>query len=312
MHTPLPSTDTSKAPLTALASTTLFAAMAMMARLLSRTIPGHQVALVRFVTGVAVTVLACAVWRLELRPRRWGWLISRGIFGGAAVLLYFHCIEKIGVGMATLLNYTAPVWSLMFAWFFLRERPRRHAGVALALTLAGVALVTSAHAHAWRLGVWEMVGVLSAVFSGMAITSIRATRMQDPGGRPSENSWTVFASFTLFGSLTTLPTVLSPIGSWVSPTLREWFLLGGCSLVSVAAQLLMTSALGRLTAVGLGIIQQVTVVLTLVGGWLFFQEDISLRGAIGSLLTIAGVLASVLAERASTESRRTLVSVRGR
>jgi drug/metabolite transporter (DMT)-like permease len=233
------------------------------------------------------------------------------MFGGAAVLLYFNCIEKIGVGMATLLNYTAPVWSLMFAWFLLRERPRKHAGVALVLTLAGVALVTSAHTHAWRLGVWEMAGVLSAVFSGMAITSIRATRMQDPGGRPSENSWTVFASFTVFGSLTTLPTVIPPVGGWVAPTLREWLLLMACSVLSVVAQLLMTSALGRLTAVGLGIIQQVTVVLTLLGGWLFFQETISLRGAIGSLLTMAGVLVSVLAERASSGPQRSTPSPRG-
>jgi drug/metabolite transporter (DMT)-like permease len=292
------------APLTALASSTLFAGMAMLARLLSRTIPGHQVALIRFVTGVLVTILAFALLRLDLRPRRWRWLVSRGIFGGSAVLLYFTCIEKIGVGMATLLNYTAPVWSLMFAWFLLGERPRRSAGVALALTMVGVALVTSGRAHTWRLGPWEMVGVLSAVLSGMAITSIRAARMQDPGGRPSESSWTVFASFTLFGSLTTLPTVLPPMGAWVAPTAREWVLLGGCSLLSVLAQLLMTSSLGRLTAVGLGIIQQVTVVLTLVGGWLFFHEALSLRSALGSLLTIGGVLGSVLAE-----GRRQVVAV---
>jgi len=183
----------------ALASACLFAVMAMVARLLSRTIPGPQVALVRFATGAIVTALAFALFRVELRPRRWGWLVSRGLFGGAAVLLYFSCIEKIGVGIATLLNYTAPVWSLMFAWFFLRERPRRHAFVALTLTLVGVALVTSGRAHRWHLGTWEIVGVLSAVLSGMAITSIRATRMQNSDGTPSENSWTVFASFTTFG-----------------------------------------------------------------------------------------------------------------
>jgi len=273
--------------------------MAMLARLLSRTIPGHQIAFVRFATGVLVTVLACAFARLDLRPRRWGWLVSRGVFGGAAVLLYFHCIEKIGVGMATLLNYTAPVWSMMFAWFFLHERPRKNAGVALGLTLAGVALVTSGDSHAWQLGRWQMVGVVSAVFSGMAITSIRATRRQDPTGLPSEPPWTVFASFTLFGSLTTLPTVVAPLGVWVAPSPTEWGLLLVCSLLSVAAQLLMTSSLGRLTAVGLGIIQQVTVVLALVGGGLFFHETIGLRSAIGSLLTITGVMWSVRAERAS-------------
>lgn len=273
--------------------------MAMLARLVSRTIPGNQVALVRFVTGVVVTALACFFLRLDLRPRRWGWLVSRGVFGGAAVLLYFKCIEKIGVGMATLLNYTAPVWSMLFAWFFLGEKPRRHAGVALALTLVGVALVTNGQAHASRVNGWVMVGMLSAVFSGMAITSIRATRMQDAAGAAGERSWTVFASFTLFGSLITLPTVFTSMGPWVAPAAWEWIVLGGCGLLSVAAQLLMTSSLGRLTAVGLGIIQQATVVLTMVGGWLLFREHIGLRSAIGSLLTIGGVLWSVIAERAN-------------
>jgi drug/metabolite transporter (DMT)-like permease len=287
----------SKAALVALVSSTIFAVMAMVARLLSRTIPGPQVAFVRFVTGVVVTALAIPLLRLSIRPRRWGWLVSRGVFGGAAVLLYFGCIEKIGVGLATLLNYTAPVWSLMFAWRFLRERPRRHAGFALLLTLVGVVLVTGGWTTGWRLGVWEMAGVLSAVFSGMAITSIRATRRQTAESPVSESSFTVFASFTLFGSVITLPTVVPPFGRWVTPSRHEWLLLLTCGLLSVLAQLLMTSTLRRLTAVGLGIIQQVTVVFALLGGWLFFAESMSLRGVVGSLLTVAGVLVSVLAER---------------
>jgi drug/metabolite transporter (DMT)-like permease len=274
--------------------------MAMVARLVSRTIPGHEVALVRFVTGVLVVGLAVALLRLDLRPRRWGWLISRGVFGGVAVLLYFQCIEKIGVALATLLNYTAPVWSMTFAWIFLGEKPHRHAGLALVLTLTGVVLVIGGRGHDWRLGVWGAAGVLSAVFSGMAVTSIRASRRQDPGGSRGESSWTVFASFTLFGSLITLPTVIPPLGSWVAPNPREWLLLAACGLLSVAAQLLMTSALGRLTAARFAVIQQVTVVLALLGGWLFFREPISLRGAVGSLLTITGVVWSVLAGRADS------------
>ena len=286
-----------KAVLAALASSGLFAAMAMVARLLSHTLPGHQVALVRFALGVVVVLGFLAVFRADLRPRRWGWVISRGVFGGIAVLLYFTCIEKIGVGIATLLNYTAPVWSMTFAWLLLRERPRRHAFVALALTLVGVALVTSGRAGEWRLGKWELVGACSAVVSGMAITSIRATRRQSTDGAPSESSWTVFASFTVLGLLTTLPTSLPPLGAWAAPTARECLLLVICGCLGVAAQLLMTSAFGRLTAVGMGILQQSTVVLTMVGGLLFFGEPIGPRSAVGSMVTVAGVVWSVLVDR---------------
>jgi drug/metabolite transporter (DMT)-like permease len=286
-----------KAVLAALASSGLFAAMAMVARLLSHTLPGHQVALVRFALGVVVVLGFLAVFRADLRPRRWGWVISRGVFGGIAVLLYFTCIEKIGVGIATLLNYTAPVWSMTFAWLLLRERPRRHAFVALALTLVGVALVTSGRAGEWRLGKWELVGACSAVVSGMAITSIRATRRQSTDGAPSESSWTVFASFTVLGLLTTLPTSIPPLGVWTAPTAREWLLLAVCGCLGVTAQLLMTSAFGRLTAVGMGILQQSTVVLTMVGGLLLFGEPIGPRAAVGSMVTVAGVVWSVLVDR---------------
>jgi drug/metabolite transporter (DMT)-like permease len=289
--------STHKAVRTALASSGLFAVMAMMARRLSHSIPGTQVALVRFAIGVVVVLGFLAIFRANLRPRRWGWVISRGVFGGIAVLLYFTCIEKIGVGIATLLNYTAPVWSMTFAWLLLRERPRRHAFVALGLTLVGVALVTSGRAGAWRLGKWELVGACSAVVSGMAITAIRATRRQTADGAPNESSWTVFASFTILGLLTTLPTALPPLGAWVAPTPREWLLLVICGFLGVAAQLLMTSAFGMLTAVGMGIVQQTTVVLTMVGGLLFFGEPITPRAAIGSIITIAGVVWSVFADR---------------
>lgn len=65
--------------------------MAMVVRLLSHTIPGPQIAMVRFAIGVGVVLGFLAIFRADLRPRRWGWVISRGIFGGTAVLLYFLC-----------------------------------------------------------------------------------------------------------------------------------------------------------------------------------------------------------------------------
>jgi drug/metabolite transporter (DMT)-like permease len=267
--------------------------MAMLARLLGRTVPGPEIALVRFATGIVAVLGALLILRVELRPRRWRWLLSRGVFGGTAALLYFVCIAKIGVGMATLLNYTAPVWSMVFAWLFLHERPGKQAVVALGMTLLGVALVTGVGSQLWRLGVWQTVAVFSALLSGMAITSIRATRMETSDGTPSESSWTVFASFTTLGFLTTLPTAVPPFGVWVRPTAASWVLLLACGCLSVAAQLLMTKSLRHLTAVGLGITQQMTVVLAVIGGIVFFGEAVTLRAAVGSVITVAGVVWSV-------------------
>ena len=279
-----------------LVSATLFAVMAMLARQVSRSIPGPQVALVRFCVGVLAVAGAWAIFRVELRPHRWRWLLVRGFFGGTAVLLYFACIEHLGVGRATLLNYTSPVWSLLFSWALLKERPRRHAVPALVLTLIGVVLIVGSGGGGWRVSGWDLIAVLSAVLAGMAVTAIRAARRSGDDGTPAESYWSVFASFTLLGMLATLPPVLPPFGHWVVPSAREWLLLLCVAVTSVWAQLIMTRALKHVTATAMGIIHQVTVVVSVLGGLIFFGETLTLRSAIGSAITVAGVLWVVYSE----------------
>ena len=278
-----------QATLLALASAVLFAVMAGLARVASSRIPGSQIAFVRFATGSLATLVAVLVAGVVLPPPHWGWLLARGVFGGLAVLLYFTGIEKIGVGVATLINFTSPVWSLIFAWILLHERPKPRVVVALLATLTGVTLVATGHGQDVTLRGWELVAVASAVVSGMAITSVRATRRPDQDGS-SDGSWMVFASFTVVGFLVTLPTVAPPFGHWVAPSAWQWVVLVLCGLTSVAAQLLMTSALRDMTAAGIGVVQQTTVVLSLGIGLLFFHETLTARAALGCVITIGGVL----------------------
>lgn len=279
--------------MTLIASAFLFGFMAVAARIASRTIPGPQVAMVRFAVGCLAVVLVVAAGAATLRPRAWGWLLLRGIFGGVAVFCYFSAIEKIGVGLATLLNYTAPIWSMLLGWWLLGERPRRSAVGALALTIAGVVCVVGSSVRALENGVWAIAGVASAVCSGVAVTSIRAVRRR--GAAAVESSWTVFASFTAFGLLTALPGVFGPFGRWVTPTAVEWGVLASVGLMSVGAQLLMTQALEHVTGATVGIVQQLAVVVTLLCGVLFMGERLTGWAMIGSVLTMSGVAWTVVA-----------------
>src|SRR6185436_4056335 len=124
-------------------------------------------------------------------------LFYRGFFGGLAVLFYFIAIEKITVGVATLLNYTAPLFSGVFSMIFLGERISPKVLIPMPVALAGVFLVVHAHAHPGDIlgfGVWELVGLASAFSSGFAVTAMRAARR-------GENSWAVYTSFCLLGTL---------------------------------------------------------------------------------------------------------------
>ncbi len=291
------------AVLSSLLAAALFAVMAVAVRAISARIPGPQIAFVRFATGLVVVAVLARFWRLELRPRRWGWLASRGLAGGLAVVAYFVCIEHVGVGVATLLNHTGPVWSLLFAWLLLGERPGVRALAALGLTMVGVALVVgggTAGGGWFGIGRWELVGVFSAAATGVAVTSIRAVRRPSADGLPVEGSWTVFLSFTALGLVSTLPFLL---GRWVDPTPREWGILLGAAAASIVAQLAMTRALAFLTAVGSGIVLQLTVVLSLLGGLWIYGEELSTRTALGALITMVGVMWMVLSPPAPPVAR---------
>lgn len=261
-------------------SALLFGLMAYLTKHATRRLSGAQAAFVRFAVGLLAIGLRGVIVGARLQPRRFDLLFLRGLFGGIAVLGYFVAIQQIPVGTATLLHYTAPVFTTLFAALFLRERPPAAGGFALAAAALGVSLVV------WGQGQvlggaygWQFLALGSAVISGAAVTSIRAARRYD-------GPWEVFTAFCLIGLVCTAPLALL---DWRSPAPREWLLLVAVGLVAVVAQVLMTHALGAVEAATGGIIGQVTVITAmLLGHWVDGEPLTAVSGA-GAILTLGGV-----------------------
>ena len=268
--------------------------MAIAAKLVAPRIPGPQAALVRFVIGIAATAIAFLAGQAVIRPRRWGWRLARGFFGGIAVLCYFACIQRVPVGVATLLNQTQPIYTLLFAWLLIDERPPRVALLALPLTLAGVALIIGVRVHQLHAATGELLGVISAITSGIAVTSVRAARRDLGDGQPSETAWSGFFSFTTLGAFITLPSVTPPLGHWIRPTGREWLLLGAMGSAGVGGQVIMTQSLRHVGGATAGIISQLTVLFAVAGGAIVFGDPIHPSFVIGAAMTLAGVALTVV------------------
>ncbi len=281
----------SKALLWLVVSATMFGAMAFAAKVASSRLSGPQVALVRFAVGLAPVVLIPGVRRTALAYHRLDLLLIRGFFGGLAVLFYFICIQHVSVGVATLLNYTAPIYSGFFSMLFIGERFSPKVLIPLPIALFGVFLVVHAHARPGELvgfGRWELMGALSAICSGAAVTAIRAARR-------GESSWSIYGSFCLLGLLTTLPQGLS---TWKTPSHDEWTALAIMSLLAIAAQLTMTFSLRWVDAMTVGVISQLAVIVSMILGALLINEPITMMAAIGAGLSIAGVAGVTLVTQA--------------
>jgi drug/metabolite transporter (DMT)-like permease len=200
----------------------------------------------------------------------------------------------VPVGVATLLNQTYPVYTLVFAWILIKERPSRAAFYALPLTLVGVALIIGVRASQLHAAWGELLGVVSAITSGVAVTSLRAARRDLGDGQPSETAWSVFFSFTALGMLVTIPSVVPPLGRWVAPTGGEWAVLVAMGSASVVAQLILSTSLRHLAGTTAGIISQLTVLFAVLGGAAFFGDRITPSFVVGGALTLGGVALTVL------------------
>jgi drug/metabolite transporter (DMT)-like permease len=260
-------------------SSVTFALMAMVAKVACARLPGPEVAFVRFAVGVAAC--AGAALQVRLRARNWTGLALRGVFGGAAVLCYFLAIAHLTVGVATLLNYTSPVFTTLFAALFLRERLGPALVGALAVTTCGVALVIRADAPPGMLGLgtWQLVGMGASVLSGAAIATIRQVRKTD-------GSWEIFAAFCVVGAV-----VCGAVAAraWVAPTAREWAMLGLVGALAVAAQLGMTWALRYVSAGAAGVLMQLTPVAAIALGWVALGERAAGLALAGAAVTLVGV-----------------------
>jgi drug/metabolite transporter (DMT)-like permease len=260
-------------------SALLFALMALLAKKATARLPGPEVAFVRFAIGCLCCGLVAT--RVRFRANNKRGLLMRGVLGGTAVLGYFLAIEHLPVGVATLLNYTAPVFTALWAAALLDERLDLGTLGALAVTSAGVVLVVKATGGDLNVGIgfWQVVGLLSAVLSGGAVATIREVRRTD-------GSWEIFFSFCLAGALiTAVPTARS----WVTPVAREWGLLVAVGVISVVAQILMTYALRYATATVAGVIAQLTPVAALVAGALWLGERLPALAVMGTFTALAGV-----------------------
>jgi len=268
------------------ASAVCFALMALAAKLASARLAGSEVAFMRFAV-MAVPVLAVPrLLRQALDFQRVDLLIYRGVFGGLAILLYFLAIAHIPVGIATLLNYVSPVFSVGFAAVFLGERVDRRLLIPLIVALTGMMLAAGGgrgFAELLHFSRWELAAMTSAVLTGAAVAAIRAARR-------TESSWSIYGSLTLFGLIATGPFAFA---SFKRPTPWEWLLLAGVGVGSISAQLLMTYSYRWVTNLQAGVLMQLTVVLSLVLGDVFLGERPTPIQIVGSLLTLAGVIGVV-------------------
>ena len=169
--------------------------------------------------------------RLRVPPRDILRFLMLGVFGIAASnYLYYLAIQRTNVATAIILQYTAPVWVLLYTALRYSQRPSWRKTAAVALSVAGCALAVGVFGFA-QLRI-DMRGVAAALLAAVAFA------FYNIGGHSvlaSYDRWKVLVWVLMAASLFWI--VINPpqkiIAAHYGPA--QWMFLLGFSLVSVLA-----------------------------------------------------------------------------
>jgi drug/metabolite transporter (DMT)-like permease len=255
-----------------------------------------------FVALLAI-VLVTAPHTLRVPWRELPLLAAYGVCGVAATQwLYFVALKRLPVGVALLLEFTAPLLVVLWARFALHEPVRRRVWLALALSLAGLAAV----AEVWGGLALDGLGVVAGVAAAFAlalyfILGERLVRSRDPVSL----TCLAFGFAALFWATVTpwwefpfslMHQQVSLLGNLAEHTVPMWSL--ALSLVLLGTVLPFTlsiASLRFLRARQVGVVGMVEPVAATVIAYFWLAESLSVAQIVGGAMVIVGV---ILAETA--------------
>lgn len=224
--------------------------------------------------------------RLPRKPTRW-----QVIAAAAYVLTQFLYITSMKLTTAAnsiFLQYTAPVYILLLAFWFLHEKPTRADWVSMLVVFTGMLLFFGD-----KLTLDGFYGNLLAALSGVTLALLSVAMRAQKDGNPAESILLANLFTAIFG----FPFVLQE--SW---TFADWGILVYLGLFQIGlAFLLYSFAIKHIPALESNLIGMLEPILNPLWVFLFIAEMPGNMALLGALVVLAGVVISALASVRNNE-----------
>jgi len=257
-------------------------------------------------TSLRITgaLLVFVLWALVLQPaslrpprgRELALVMTLGAIGVAALQwTYFVAVDRLPVGVALLLEYTAPVLVALWARFVRHESVRRRMWVAIVLSLTGLAAV----AQVWEGLTLDAIGVAAGF--GAAVSFAAYFLLGETGVSALEplrvNVWAFGVAAVLMNLLAPVSGVgdtgasTSMLGSLDALSAPMWLLLGWVVVLgTVAPYALELYALRHLAATVVVVVAMLEPIGAVILGWAWFGEQLSGVQLVGCGAVLSGIL----------------------
>ena len=278
-----------------LGSASISALNGALAKTLSEDMSAMEIVFFRNVIGVALILYALKHTPPKLSGGKFHMLLTRGLFGFSAMILFFYTITVIPLGEAITLNKTSPLFVSVLAYYLLREPLSKRTAFALFVGFLGVVLI----AKPFDMGVSyeHFLGVLGGFFAAAAYATIK--KIKDV-----YDSRVIVLSFVGVG--TVLPALLFAVAPYVDApnalaflfpeflipnTLYLWSLIAFMAIVSTLSQWMLTKAYSSSNLSVIGVISYTNIPFAIGFGLALGDEfpDVLTFSGIG-LIVVGGIL----------------------
>lgn len=245
-------------------------------------IPAIEIILFRAIISLGISVYFLKRQKVNIWGNNKPILIARGLSGATALILYFGLLQQIPLATASTLQYLAPIFTAVIGIFLVGEKVKHLQWLFFALSFAGILVIQGFDPRISSTHL--IIGISASVFMGLAYNFIRKLKT-------NEHPLVIIFYF---------PLVVLPVAAiwssfvWVQPVGTDWIYLLLVGVTTQIAQFFMTKAYQKEELSKVSILSYISIIYSLLFGYLLFDETFNLYTYAGMALVLMGVILNVM------------------
>ena len=257
-------------------------------------IAGTQISTMQiiFIRGMLTLVFTYAILsrkKISVWGTNKGLLVLRGIAGTSALFFFYESIQRFALSEAVAIQYLHPIFAVILASALISEKAGKIIYLSVIFGLMGTFVILEfplIHNFNAIKNINLFIALAGSALTALAYVLVRWL------SREGESPFVIMFYFPLF----TVPvSFMFTINNWITPDLRLWIhliLIGICAQI---AQYFLTHGYKLLPAGKASLTGYVQVPLSVLAGYLFFNDKITYSYFIGSCMIFTGVILMVKA-----------------
>lgn len=203
-------------------------------------------------------------------------LLLRSVFGTLGILCNFYAVDHLLVSDASMLNKLSPFFVIIFSSLFLNEKANMTQKITIIIAFIGSLFVVKPSIH-FVSNMNSIIGILGAMFAGIAYTCVRKLGMQGVAGAK------IVFFFSCFSCLSVVPYL---IFNFQPMTLKQVGCLLMAGLMAAGGQFSITNAYTYAPAKEISVYDYTQVIFAAILGFILLNQLPDIYSIIGYIIII--------------------------